>query len=156
MVVTQNVDGLHRKAGTSPERLIEVHGTNALIECQSCGERSEPAAHHARFASTGEPPTCDCSGHLKPATISFGQNLRLSDLERAFDAAERCDLVLALGSTLSVTPAADIPLSAARRGEPYVVVNRGDTAHDELGIVTLRVEADVGAIVPQAVARALG
>lgn len=156
MVVTQNVDGLHRTAGTSPDRLIEIHGTNTLIECQSCGERSDPGPHHAQFEATGQPPSCHCGGFLKPATISFGQNLRSDDLLGAFAAAERCDLVVALGSTLSVTPAADIPLSAARRGAPYVVINRGETGHDGLGIITLRSEADVGEIFPAAVTVALG
>ncbi len=155
MVVTQNVDGLHRRAGTSPERLIEIHGTNTLIECQSCGDRSEPGPHFERFTATGEPPACACGGYLKPATISFGQNLRSDDLLGAFTAAERCDLVVALGSTLSVTPAADIPWRAAARGAPYVVVNRGETGHDGLGIITLRLEADVGEVFPPAVAGAL-
>lgn len=155
MVVTQNVDGLHRSAGTSPDRLIEVHGTNTLIECQSCGERSEPETHYSRFAATGAPPECACGGFLKPATISFGQNLRSADLLKAFAAAERCDLVVALGSTLSVTPAADIPVRAARRGVPYVVVNRGETSHDGVGIITRRLEADVGEVFPAAVVLAL-
>ena len=155
MVVTQNVDGLHRSAGTSPDQLIEVHGTNALIECQSCGERSEPGPHYSRFAMTGAPPQCACRGFVKPATISFGQNLRSDDLREAFAAAERCDLVVALGSTLSVTPAADIPLQAARQGAPYIVINRGETSHDGFGIITLRLEADVGEVFPAAVALAL-
>lgn len=155
MVVTQNVDGLHRSAGTAPDRLIEIHGTNTLIECQTCGRRSEPDSHFAKFAEAGEPPECECGGHLKPATISFGQNLRSDDLTRAFNAAERCDLAIALGSTLSVTPAADIPLAAGRRGTPYVVINRGETSHDRLRLITLRLEADVGEVFPPAVARAL-
>ena len=156
MVVTQNVDGLHRAAGTSTDRLIEVHGTNALIECQSCGDRTDPATHHARFAATGEPPVCSCGGFLKPATISFGQNLRSKDLMAAFAAAERCDMAMALGSTLLVTPAADVPRRAAMNGVPYAVVNRGDTGHDGLGIITLRLDGDVGELVPPAAALALG
>lgn len=156
MVVTQNIDGLHRAAGTTPQRLIEVHGTNALIECQTCGERTEPDPHYVRFAATGEPPDCACGGHLKPATISFGQNLRADDLAAAFAAAERCDMVLALGSTLSVTPAAEIPLHGAKRGVPYAVVNRGETQHDGLGVITLRLHADVDEVVPSAVDVALG
>ncbi len=154
MVVTQNVDGLHRIAGTSPDRLVEIHGTNGLIECQSCGERSEPGPHYATFAATGEPPVCTCGGFLKPATISFGQNLRSDDLVGAFTAAERCDLAVALGSTLTVTPAADIPLRAAQRGTPYVVINQGDTGHDGFRIVTLRLDDDVSETFPQAVALA--
>lgn len=155
MVVTQNVDGLHRVAGTSRDRLVEIHGTNGEIECQTCGERTDPAAHFDAFSGTGEAPVCHCGGHLKPATISFGQSLRQADLQRAFDAAGRADLVLALGSTLSVEPAASIPLAALQRGVPYVIVNQGPTEHDGLSGVTLRVEGDVGRVVPEAVARAL-
>jgi NAD-dependent deacetylase len=155
LVVTQNVDGLHRVAGTASGLLVEIHGTNALIECQSCGARSEPDEHFALFEETGEPPLCDCGGYLKPATISFGQQLRAVDLARAFDAADHADMAIALGSTLAVTPAADIPLEAARHGAPYAVVNRGATEHDRSPFVTLRVEGDVGTIFPAAVVRAL-
>jgi NAD-dependent deacetylase len=94
---------------------------------------------------------CACGGFLKPATISFGQNLRAEVLERAYTAARNADLVLALGSTLSVQPAADIPLLAARRGVPYVVINRGPTEHDHLRECTLRLEGDVTELLPPAV-----
>jgi NAD-dependent deacetylase len=151
MVVTQNVDGLHAAAGTSPARLVEIHGTNREIECQSCRERSQPDLHFATFRRTGEPPVCHCGGFLKPATISFGQDLRIEDLARAFEAAERCDLVVALGSTLTVNPAASIPLAAAERGAPYVIVNRGPTEHDGRAVVTLRLEGDVVELFPPAV-----
>jgi NAD-dependent deacetylase len=155
MVVTQNVDGLHARAGTNPDRLVEIHGTNLAVECQSCGARSDPQPHYAEFRETGEPPLCHCGGILKPATISFGQNLRAVDMERAFEAAVACDLVLALGSTLSVNPAASIPRHAAERGKQYVIVNRGPTDHDTLSFVTLRIEADVSDVVPAAVELAL-
>jgi NAD-dependent deacetylase len=75
---------------------------------------------------------------LKPATISFGQSLRATDLDRAAAFAAEADLVLALGSTLSVYPAASIPLLAAERGIPYIIVNRGQTEHDHHPSVTLR------------------
>ena len=155
-VVTQNVDGLHRRAGTSPAMLVELHGTDLLVECQSCHATSEPAAHFASFQATRRPPMCGCGGVLKSATISFGQSLRAADLERAAAAAMKADLVLALGSTLSVYPAASIPLLAAERGIPYVVVNRGMTEHDDHPAVTLRLDGDVTEIIPQAVAAALG
>jgi NAD-dependent deacetylase len=154
-VVTQNIDGLHARAGTAPERLIELHGTNTLVECQTCGRRSDPEPHFASFRKTRRPPLCECGGFLKPATISFGQNLRNEDLERAEAAAQAADLVVALGSTLSVYPAANIPLLAANRGMPYVIINRGPTEHDDLPEVTLRLEGDVGEIFPPAVAAAL-
>ena len=154
-VVTQNVDGLHRRAGTSPGVLVELHGTDLLVECQSCHATSDPAAHFEAFQATRRPPGCACGGLLKPATISFGQSLRAADLDRAAAGALRADLVLALGSTLSVYPAASIPLSASQRGTPYVIVNRGETGHDDDPSVTLRLEGDVTAIVPPAVDAAL-
>jgi NAD-dependent deacetylase len=98
---------------------------------------------------------CECGGFLKPATISFGQNLRAEDLQRAEEAANRADFVAALGSTLSVYPAAEIPLRAARRGVPYAIINRGATEHDGCPEVSLRIEGDVGEIFPQAVESAL-
>lgn len=155
MVVTQNVDGLHARAGTSKEKLVELHGSNLAVECQSCGERSDPAPHFESFKKMQKPPVCHCGGFLKPATISFGQSLRESDLRRASQAAEQADLVVALGSTLSVHPAASIPLIAAKRGVPYVIVNRGATDHDNQPFVTLRYEGDVTEIFPPAVQEAL-
>jgi NAD-dependent deacetylase len=155
MLVTQNVDGLHSKAGTTDERLVELHGTNNAVECQSCGERSEPAAHFESFRATGVPPLCACGGFLKPATISFGQSLRHEDLERAQQAALACDLVVALGSTLSVYPAAGIPLIAANNGAPYVIINSGETDHDDMREVTLRIDGDVSEIFPAAVRASL-
>jgi NAD-dependent deacetylase len=154
-VVTQNIDGLHSRAGTSSDKLIELHGTNSLVECQTCGRKSDPQPHFEFFRKSRRPPLCECGGYLKPATISFGQNLRNEDLERAERAAKAADLVVALGSTLSVYPAANIPLLAASRGVPYVVINRGSTDHDALPEVTLRIEGDVAEIFPTAVAAAL-
>jgi len=154
-VVTQNIDGLHARAGTSAERLVELHGTNSFVECQTCGRLSDPEPAFEAFRKTRQPPRCECGGLLKPATISFGQNLKNEELERAQQAAAEADLVVALGSTLAVYPAANIPLIAAARGIPYVVINRGPTEHDGLPEVTLRLEGDVGEIFPAAVAEAL-
>src|SRR5467141_3728575 len=154
-VVTQNVDGLHRRAGTSPALLVEMHGTDLLVQCLQCGATSEPAAHFEAFKTTRRAPRCACGGLLKPATISFGQPMRPMDLERASTSAASADLVLALGSTLSVYPAASIPLLAAERGAPYVIVNQGATDHDDHPAVTLRLHGDVTTIVPPAVEAAL-
>ncbi len=155
MLVTQNIDSLHSSAGSSSARLVELHGTNRLIECQSCRQRYDPEPHFAEFARTHRPPVCHCGGFLKPATISFGQNLREDDLRRAFDAADETDFVVALGSTLSVYPAAEIPLQAARNGTAYAIINRGATDHDGLPGVSLRIEGDVAETFPQAVAAAV-
>jgi NAD-dependent deacetylase len=149
-VVTQNIDGLHQAAGSSVERVIELHGTNRLVECVRCGATGDPHPVLERFRVERRAPVCECGGWLKMATISFGQSLRPEVLARALAAAERADLVLALGSTLSVQPAASVPLGALARGVPYVVINRGETDHDAL--CTLRLEGDVVAILPPAVA----
>ena len=157
LVATQNIDGLHEKAGTSRSLLVELHGTNLRVECMSCHLMSEPDGHFRSFAATGEPPLCEaCGGFLKPATISFGQGLHSDDLDRAFAAAAQTDLVMALGSSLSVHPAASIPLAAVERGAAYVIINRGVTDHDRYPGVTLRVEGDVGELLPPAVDAACG
>jgi NAD-dependent deacetylase len=155
-VVTQNIDGLHALAGTNPDRLLELHGTNLLVECLSCKSRSDPEPHFEFFRINRKPPVCDCGGFLKPATISFGQSLDPQVLECAQKAALAADLVIALGSTLSVYPAASFPLQAAQRGIPYIIINRGATEHDQEPCVSLRIEDDVGVIFPSAVNVALG
>ncbi len=143
-IVTQNIDGLHTMAGVSPSKVIEIHGTAREAVCLDCGKRSPITPHLEEFTRTRVPPTCSCGGLLKPATISFGQQLNPVTIYKATLAAQHCDLVIAMGTTLSVYPAADIPLQAARRGVPYVIINQGATDHDGLSLVTLRIDADVG------------
>ena len=155
-VVTQNIDGLHARAGTSRGRLVELHGTNAEVVCLSCGVRSDPDPHIARFRATGSAPRCACGGLLKAATISFGQTLREEDLARAATAVANADLSIAMGSTLSVHPAASFPLLAAEKGAPYVIINRGPTDHDGIPSVSLRLEGDVTRIFPPVVECAIG
>ncbi len=151
-VVTQNVDGLHQRAGTSSERLFELHGTNREAECDACGVREPPERCMAEFGRTGRPPCCvSCGGWMKPAVVMFGQPLDPATLEGAFAASATSDLVLALGSSLVVTPAADIPLAGVRRGADYVIVNQGETPHDRLA--TLRIDGDVIEYLPAAVQR---
>ncbi len=154
-LVTQNIDGLHQRAGTSRAKLVEIHGTNSEVECQSCGARSDPEGAFREFESTRRPPRCGCGGWLKPATISFGQNLRGEDLRRAEEGAHDADLAIALGSSLSVTPASTFPLMAAMNGALYAIVNRGNTDHDHRPEVTLRIEGDVSELFPAAVRTAL-
>jgi NAD-dependent deacetylase len=154
-VITQNIDGLHSLAGTSAERLVELHGTNLLVDCQTCHWRGDPEPHFEYFRVKRQPPLCECGGFLKPATISFGQSLDPAELERAREAATEADLVVALGSTLSVYPAASFPLIAAERGVPYIVINCGATDHDNERSVTLRLEGEVSELFPPAVDAAL-
>jgi NAD-dependent deacetylase len=155
LLVTQNIDGLHAAAGIAAERLVELHGTNLWVECVSCHRRSDPEPHFAYFREHGEPPLCECGGYLKQATISFGQSLDAREVQRAEEGARTCDLVVALGSTLSVYPAAAFPLLAADRRVPYAIVNRGPTEHDDDPRVTIRLEGDVTELFPAAVELAL-
>jgi NAD-dependent deacetylase len=151
LVVTQNIDGLHALAGTSLDHLVELHGSNLEVECQSCKWRGDPEPHFEFFRARRKPPLCGCRGFLKPATISFGQSLDPAVLEQARLGTIDTDLVVALGSTLSVYPAAAFPLMAAQRGVPYVIINRGATEHDAEPRVSLRIEGEVSEIFPAAV-----
>jgi len=154
-IVTQNIDGLHTMAGSSLDKVVEVHGTAREVACLDCHERSAIAPVLEEFAATRIAPRCHCGGLLKPATISFGQALDPVTMHRAQTAAEACDLAIAMGTTLSVYPAADIPLHAARRGVPYVIINQGRTDHDSSTLVTLRIDADVGTVFSTAVHQAI-
>lgn len=146
LLVTQNIDGLHQQAGNSEEKVVELHGTNRWVECQSCSRLLEPDPVFEEFARTQRSPRCDCGGFLKPATISFGQQLPLEKLTRAFDEAQKADLVLSIGSTLEVEPAASVPRTAKECGADYVILNQGTTAHDPLA--DLRLEGDVTLLLP--------
>lgn len=148
-LVTQNIDGLHHRAGNSEARILEVHGSNRLVECQSCGKKSDPGPAFEEFRQTRRCPRCPCGGLLKTATISFGQGMPEELMKLAFEAAARADLVLALGSTLSVEPAASVPRRAAQGGAPYLIINSGETAHDDLA--TLRLSGDLCQILPSLV-----
>lgn len=139
--VTQNIDGLHQKAGTPPEAVVELHGTAAETVCLECG-RLLPTTQVARRVQAGEEdPACEtCGGILKIAVVLFGEALPAHQLARAAAMVEVADAVLAVGSTLSVFPAAGIPLGVVNRGHPLVIVNDAPTEFDDLAevIVTQR------------------
>jgi NAD-dependent deacetylase len=150
MVITQNVDGLHLKAGTSPGRLVEIHGTVREVVCLDCGERA-PIERALKRVETGEddPPCRSCGGILKTATISFGQALVQRDIERAQLAARNCDLLIAVGSTLSVYPVAGVVPTAKECGAKLVIINAERTAMDSLADAILR--GSISEIFPQIV-----
>jgi NAD-dependent deacetylase len=132
-LITQNVDGLHQLAGSDPTLVVEVHGTMRDVLCLDCGDRApmETAVDRVR-AGEADPPCRRCGGILKSATISFGQSLRVEDLQRADAAARACDLLLAVGSTLAVFPIADVVPLAIAHGARVVIVNGSPTAMDDL------------------------
>ncbi|MEA2447383.1 MAG: NAD-dependent deacetylase, partial [Actinomycetota bacterium] len=130
-LVTQNIDGLHQKAGTSPDVLIEIHGTIRDVMCLSCGERAPMERALERVRAGEEDPDCrTCGGMLKSATISFGQGLVADDLDRAQRAAEACDLFLAVGTSLGVYPVAYLPRRAIDCGGRLAIFNAEPTPYD--------------------------
>ena len=140
LLITQNVDGLHHESGLDPDRIVEIHGSIREVECLSCGFRGPMQETLDRVRSgEADPPCLMCGdGILKSATISFGQGLVAADLDRAFDAAQRCDLLVAVGTNLSVFPIANVVPLAARAGAPVVIVNGSPTEMDELATVVVR------------------
>lgn len=154
MLVTQNIDGLHARAGSPPERTIEIHGTIREYACLGCGDRGPMADALARVRAGEEDPHClTCGGLLKSATISFGQALVAEDLQRAERAAATCDLFLAAGTSLGVYPVAFLPEVALRAGARLVIVNQEPTPYDAQADAVLRGRA--GEVLPVLVSAAL-
>jgi NAD-dependent deacetylase len=136
-VITQNIDGLHQDAGSS--RVLELHGTNRYALCLDCNAHFDADEIQKSLESTVEIPVCkQCGGLLKMATVSFGQSLPADVLSEAFDLAAVSDLVLALGSSLVVEPAASIPLQARNGGAKLVIINNTETPLDTLADVVIR------------------
>ena len=147
-LVTQNIDGLHQLAGSADERVIEIHGTLRQVACLQCNYRVAMAVVLKRLADGEEDPDCpECGGILKSATISFGQSLVAKDLARAEQAAHECDLLLAVGSTLSVFPVAGLVPLARKAGAHVVIINAEPTAMDDLGDAVLM--GDIELLLPQ-------
>ncbi len=152
-IVTQNTDGLHQLAGSSPERVVEIHGTSHLTICWSCGDRQPTLSVLERVRAGDTDPRCEkprgdalCGGILKTATVSFGQSLDQDDLERARRAAARCDVLLAIGTTLEVQPVAGMVPIAKRSGARILILNRGPTPYDTMADVV--VSGRIGEILP--------
>ena len=142
-LVTQNIDGLHQAAGTSPENIIEIHGTIRDVMCMECGDRAPMQRALDRVRAGEEDPPCrSCGGILKSATISFGQNLVPSDLQRAQRAALECDLFLAVGTSLTVFPVAYLPQAAVSKGADLAILNAEPTPYDDIASWVIREPLD--------------
>ncbi len=132
-LITQNIDGLHQDAGSSPEKVVELHGTNRRAACLDCRREWPIEDIQARLEKGEEVPLCpDCDGFIKPATIMFGQSMPAVEMERAYEAAARCEVFLMVGSSLQVEPAASIPRAAHQGGAALIYVNRTSTPSDAL------------------------
>jgi NAD-dependent SIR2 family protein deacetylase len=159
-LITQNTDGLHRESGVDPERLAELHGNGRLMRCLGCDRqlgRDEVGWDTERWGKgyrshkpvRGQPSCPACGGRLVSSVINFGDPMPDKELALAGEHARRCDLMLALGSSLVVEPAASLVGQALRGGARVVLINRGETPYDEA--VTLRVSAGIGDVLPPAV-----
>ena len=148
-LITQNIDGLHQMGGAPAERVIELHGNATYAACVSCAERFELEPIKQAFAAEGTLPVCDCGGPVKTATISFGQQMREEPMRRANEAANACDLFIAIGSSLVVYPAAGFPLLAKQAGARLVIVNRDPTDQDQFA--DLVINAEIGSTLSKVV-----
>ena len=147
-LVTQNIDGLHQRSGLPADRVLELHGTTTEAACLSCGDRISSDEASRRVEAGERAPRCRlCGGFLKPATISFGQPMPVDVMERAWRAARNCDLMLVVGSSLVVEPAASIPRAAKSAGARLLIVNRERTPLD--GIADSVVRGESGAVLPR-------
>jgi NAD-dependent deacetylase len=149
-LLTQNIDSLHHAAGSDPGLVVELHGHLREVVCMSCDERApmERALDRVR-AGEADPPCRSCGGILKSATISFGQNLVADDLRRADQAARQCDLLLAVGSTLAVFPAAEVVPLAITSGARVVIINGSPTGMDSIADAVIR--GRLGEVLPRLV-----
>ena len=162
-LVTQNTDDLHRRSGIRPELLAELHGNGRLMRCLGCDRlrtRQEVGWDAARWGPgyrtqrpvPGQPACAHCGGRLVSSVVNFGDPLPHREYELADHHARDCDLMLVLGSSLTVQPASSLVGLALRSGARVVLINRGDTPYD--GVATLRVRAGIGEVLPPAVERA--
>ncbi|MBW2038535.1 MAG: sigma factor regulator FecR [Deltaproteobacteria bacterium] len=139
-LISQNVDNLHLKSGIRPELLAELHGNITKLRCQRCGAIVDREKAESR---------CSCGGRLVPSVVDFGQPLPEKDLRESYYHSEHCDLFVAVGSSLVVTPAADMPVVALRAGAKLVIINHGETPLDQYA--HLRFHESAGEVLPKAV-----
>lgn len=141
-LVSQNIDNLHLKSGIRPELLAELHGNVARLRCQRCGTQVDTAVGLKK---------CSCGGKLVSSVVDFGQSLPEKDIEDSFRHARQCDLLVVVGSSLVVTPAADVPVIAYEHSARLVIINQGETPLDD--IAHLRFDERIGDVLPPAVTR---
>jgi len=140
-LVTQNIDGLHQDSGLTDEKIIELHGNTRRIRCMSCRKIS-PVDEVQQRLTIGDPaPECECGGFLKPDTISFGQAMPVSEVEKAAALSQACDFFMVVGSTLLVQPAAHMPFYAKNNGAFLAIINLSETPCDKMCDVLIREKA---------------
>jgi NAD-dependent deacetylase len=149
-LLTQNIDGLHQAAGSDPAKVLELHGTIHRVKCLDCGDVTPMQDQLDRVRASEPDPACRvCGGMLKSATVAFGQSLDPDVLEHAVRAATDCDVFLAVGTSLTVTPASALCGFALRADRPLVIVNAEPTPYDDRAAAVLR--GSIGEVLPQVV-----
>ena len=147
-LITQNVDNLHQNSGLAEEKIVELHGNATYASCLSCAQRYELQKLKVQFERDQSVAPCsDCGGIIKTATISFGQSMPEVPMQRATSMVEACDLMIVLGSSLTVYPAAGFPEYAKQLGAKLVIINRDETGLD--GIADLVIQQQIGAVMQQ-------
>ena len=140
-VITQNVDGLHQQSGLADEKIIELHGNTTRIRCMACRKITSTEETQKRLDSGDPAPECECGGYLKPDTISFGQAMPVTEVEKATSLSQTCDFFLVVGSTLLVQPAAHMPIYAKQNRAFLAIVNLSETTCDDMCDVLIRAKA---------------
>ena len=141
-LISQNVDNLHLKSGINPDLLAELHGNMTKLRCTRCGKKVD---------KSNSMTMCQCGGKLVSSVVNFGESLPEKDLRLSFEHSRKSDLFIVVGSSLVVTPAADMPLEALRSGAKLVIINQGDTPFDHSA--NLRFNEEIGEVLPRAVKR---
>jgi len=138
-VITQNIDNLHQASGFAARDVIELHGNTTYARCIGCRQTYELSWVRQRFQPHGIAPDCvTCNEPVKTATISFGQAMPEAEMDRATELARQCDLLIAIGSSLVVWPAAGFPLLAKESGAKLIIINREPTEHDDVADLVIR------------------
>ena len=139
-LISQNVDSLHLKSGIKPDLLAELHGNVTKLRCTRCEKTVDKSK---------KPSQCECGGSLVSSVVDFGMSLPERDLMLSFEHSRNCDLFVVVGSSLVVTPAADMPAEALRAGAKLVILNQGETPFDRHS--HLRFHEQIGAVLPNTV-----
>lgn len=141
-LISQNIDNLHLKSGIKIDLLAELHGNRARLRCENCESTIERSAGAER---------CECGGNLRSSVVGFNMPLPQKDLMESFEHSSKCDLFIVIGSSLTVTPAANMPAEALRAGAKLVIINSGETPYDR--VTHLRFDEKIGEVFPVAVER---
>ena len=141
LLITQNIDGLHQRSGIQEDKIIEIHGNAIEAKCLNCEKKAKIIDFHAAIKTNNPLPKClDCNGVVKVATISFGQPMNENDMLKATKMSSECELMIVMGSSLSVMPAGQIPNLAIQSGAKLVILNREETICDAMADIVINDE----------------